>query len=261
MTTRELNYASYLRLDELLELQEPRSEEHDELLFITIHQVYELWFKQLLHELDEVKERLERGELYRATAIFRRMRMILKTIVGQLDILETMTPLSFASFRERLETASGFQSVQNREIEFVLGFKRPGSLERLDATLPRTARAFERWAEPTVVDSFYRFLAANDVDVPVEVLERDVTEPNGPCEALHPDVLELYRERPDMAILFELMVDFDEGLQEFRYRHVKIAERTIGSQAGTGGSSGVEYLKTSLFQPIFHDLWAVRKDF
>jgi tryptophan 2,3-dioxygenase len=261
MTTRELNYASYLRLDELLELQDPRSDEHDELLFIIIHQVYELWFKQLLHELDELQRRLEAGELFPATAIVRRACTILKTIVRQLDILETMTPLSFASFRERLDTASGFQSVQNREIEFALGFKRPGSVERLDATLPRTARALERWAEPTVVDAFYRFLAAHGVDVPIEILERDVTEPNGPCEALHADILKLYRERPDMAILFELMVDFDEGLQEFRYRHVKIAERTIGSQPGTGGSSGVEYLKSSLFQPIFHDLWAVRKDF
>jgi tryptophan 2,3-dioxygenase len=255
-----LNYASYLQLDKLLDLQRPRGEpqEHDEMLFIVVHQVYELWFKQLLHELDKIKRDFSADDLFGAVATLKRVRMILKTLVGQLDILETMTPMSFSAFRDRLDTASGFQSTQFREFEFVLGFKRPESLGHLDPVWPGTAAARRRYAEPCLVDHFYEFLALRGVEVPDRLRRRDPSAPTEADETVQHGLLRLYREQPEAVILCELMMDIDEGIQEWRYRHVKIVERTIGSKRGTGGSPGVEFLKQSLFRPLFPDLWAIR---
>jgi tryptophan 2,3-dioxygenase len=255
-----LTYSSYLALDELLELQRPRSSppEHDELLFIVIHQTYELWFKQILHETAKVMRDLEGNDLFGAIATFKRVRTIMKTLVGQLDVLETMTPLSFASFRSRLDTASGFQSFQFREVEFVYGYKRREVMGAVPATGPGRARAEARLDQPTVVDAFYRFLAQRGATVPAELLARDLSEATQPNEALQDEIFRLYLSQPELVILFELMTDFDEGLQEWRYRHVKLVERTIGAKKGTGGSAGVEFLKASLFKPLFPDLWAVR---
>ena len=254
-----LTYQDYLRLEQLLALQKPRSQpaEHDEMLFIVIHQVYELWFKLVLHELEKIQADLRAGDLFAAIATFKRVRTVLKTLVGQLDILETMTPLSFASFRDRLDTASGFQSVQFRELEFVLGNKKERALEVLEPGVER-ARLEKRFRDATVLDAFYRFLALRGLKVPRELLDRDVTQPTTPNEALQGEVLAAYKTQPELVILLELMTDFDEGLQEWRYRHVKLAERTIGAKRGTGGSAGVEFLKQSLFKPVFPDLWAIR---
>jgi tryptophan 2,3-dioxygenase len=256
-----LTYSKYLELDELLGLQKVRSDppEHDELLFIIIHQVYELWFKLLLHEFEKVKLDLSSNELFKAIATFKRMRTIVKTLVGQLDILETMTPMSFTAFRDRLETASGFQSYQFREFEFVLGYKRPQMMEPFAAGSQERKRLERRLKERSVVDHFYDFLAHQGVAIPDELRTKDPTSANGANAEVQKGVLRLYRERPDVAILFELMTDLDEGIQEWRYRHVKLAERAIGSKRGTGGSTGVEFLKQSLFRPAFHDLWAVRE--
>jgi tryptophan 2,3-dioxygenase len=255
-----LSYASYLKLDRLLDLQEPQSDpaEHDELLFIVIHQTYELWFKQLLHEIEKIRRDFTANDLYGAIATFKRVRTIMKTLVGQLDIIETMTPLSFASFRDRLDTASGFQSAQFREVEFVLGYKRPSVTHPIPDAEPGKARAAARLDEPTVIDAFYRFLAARGAKVPPELMTRDVRQKTEPSPALQDEIFRLYRSQPELVILFELMTDFDEGLQEWRYRHVKLVERTIGAKKGTGGSPGVEFLKQSLFQPLFPDLWAIR---
>ena len=255
-----LTYPTYLQLSKLLDLQEPRSNpaEHDEMLFIVIHQVYELWFKLVLHEIEKVNRDFLANDLYGAIATFKRIRTVLKTLVGQIDILETMTPMSFASFRERLDTASGFQSVQFREVEFVLGGKRQRALEALEPGSEERLRLEKRFQEPTVIDHFYRFLVQRGLPVPKELLERDVTQPNLPNEALQEALYQAYRKQPDLVILMELMTDFDEGLQEWRYRHVKLAERTIGAKKGTGGSAGVEFLKQSLFKPVFPDLWAIR---
>lgn len=259
-----LTYASYLKLEDLLELQEPRSDpaEHDEMLFIVIHQVYELWFKLVMHELDKIKVDFSANDLYAAIHSFKRVRTVMKTLVGQLDILETMTPMSFSSFRDRLETASGFQSAQFRELEFLLGQKRAdldfarlyGSESRGHAALMR------RLAERTVIDHFYEFLRHRGVAIPGELLVRDLRQSNAPNVEVQREILDLYRSRQDVAILFESMTDFDEGLQEWRYRHVKLVERTIGNKKGTGGSLGVEFLKRSLFQPVFPDLWAIRHE-
>jgi tryptophan 2,3-dioxygenase len=258
-----MNYSDYLYLPELLALQHPRSDpaEHDEHLFITIHQVFELWFKLLLHELEKVCRDFSSNDLYGAIATIHRGRTILKTLVGQLDILETMTPMSFASFRDRLETSSGFQSHQFREIEFLLGMKRPEVLRFFRPADPGYEQIQRRLSERSLVDHFYDFLAAQGVDVPPELLLRDVTLATSPNESLQRQLLALYKSRRDLAILFERMLDFDEGLQEWRYRHVKIVERTIGAKKGTGGSPGVEFLKKTLFQPIFPDLWAIRHEF
>ncbi len=257
-----LDYASYLRLDELLALQTPRSRpaEHDELLFIVIHQVYELWFKQLLHELDKLRPDLSAGRLFDAIATLKRVRTIVKTLVGQLDILETMTPLSFAAFRERLETASGFQSVQFRELEFALGSKRAATLADHPPGSAARGRLERRLGQPSVIDHFYDFLERRGVEIPPALRAADPTEPNRPDPVVQRGLLRLYREAPDVAILLEMMTDLDEGLQEWRYRHVKLVERTIGNKRGTGGSSGVEFLRTTLFRPVFPDLWAIRHE-
>ncbi len=255
-----LTYASYLKVDELLQLQLPQSdpEQHDEMLFITIHQVYELWFKQLLHELGKVAGDFDRGDTFGAIATFKRLCTIMKTLVGQLDILETMTPLSFSSFRDRLESSSGFQSVQFREFEYVLGYKRADMLQYHPEGGPGRHRLKRRINEPSVVDHFYNYLEKQGVAIPAALRAKQADEPNVPDKAVQDDLLRLYTTRGEVQILFELMTDFDEGLQEWRYRHVKLVERTIGNKKGSGGSMGVDFLKRSLFMSVFPDLWAIR---
>ena len=255
-----LTYSSYLGLDDLLKLQQARSDppEHDEMLFIIIHQTYELWFKLLLHELDKVAEDFSSGDLYGSLATLKRARTVMKTLVGQLDILETMTPMSFTSFRNRLETSSGFQSSQFREMEFLLGFKRPEMLKYCDPDSAGYAAVEKRLNSPSLIDHFYEFLALRNVLIPPDLLIKDVRLPTEPNEEIQDALHHLYLNDREVSIVFELMTDFDEGLQEWRYRHVKLVERTIGNKHGTGGSLGVEFLKRSLFQPIFPDLWAIR---
>jgi tryptophan 2,3-dioxygenase len=255
-----LTYASYLELEKLLNLQKPRSTpaEHDEMLFIIIHQTYELWFKQLLHEFDKIKADFSAGKLFDAIHAFKRSRTIMKTLVGQLDIIETMTPSSFSSFRDRLDTASGFQSIQFRELEFLLGCKRASTLSYVKPEMPGYDRLQRRLQERTVIDHFYDFLEIRGARIPAELRKRDLTQPNQANEQVQAEILRLYRESPETSFLFELMTDFDEGLQEWRYRHIKLVERTIGAKKGTGGSLGVPFLKESLFNPIFPDLWAIR---
>src|SRR3989304_8314627 len=165
-----LTYWSYLHLDELLNLQQPRSQppEHDETLFIIIHQTYELWFKLLLHELDKIKRDFASDGLFSAIHTFKRIRTVMKTLVQQVDVLETMTPMSFTSFRDRLDTASGFQSALFRELEFALGYKRPEMLKNQAASAPHPDDLERRLCEPSVVDHFYIFLERRGVVIPPE---------------------------------------------------------------------------------------------
>jgi len=260
---KNLTYSGYLALDRLLSLQHRRSDpaEHDEMLFIIIHQVYELWFKQLLHEFDKVKADFSSGDLFGAIETLKRVRMMMKTLVGQLDILETMTPVSFRSFRDRLETASGFQSSQFREVEFVLGYKRPEMVVHFPEGTPERARLDRRLNGRSLVDHFYDFLESQGVTIPDAIRNKPVTQSTLPDAKIQKEILRLYMARPEVAILVELLVDIDEGFQEWRYRHVKMVERTIGNMPGTGGSSGVEFLKRTLFKPFFPDLWAIRHEF
>jgi len=259
--TREaVTYNRYLQIDELLSLQRPRSAgpEHDELLFIVIHQVYELWFKEMLHELDRVRSLLEADDAPRAQHTLKRILTILKVLVAQLDILETMTPLEFQSFRARLEEASGFQSDQFRQLEFVLGLKADAAVRRFPAR-SRAREALERrLEEPTIWDAFLRYLAREGYAVPGGQLQRDVAQPVKPSDEIQHLLVSVYRSDAKNTELCERLVDLDEGIQEWRYRHVKMVERTIGTKPGTGGSTGVEYLRTTLGRPLFPDLWEIR---
>ncbi len=255
-----ITYSSYLDLDRLLSLQHPRSEgpEHDEMLFIVIHQVYELWFKQLLHELDRVIRLLTADDVVRAQHTLKRILAILKVMVAQLDILETMTPLEFLSFRPRLEAASGFQSDQFRQLEFVLGVKSPDAVERFPSGSRARDALERRWREPTVWDAFVQFLEREGYDVPSAALERDVSAAIVPSAELQQILIHVYRRDPKVCELCERLVDLDEGIQEWRYRHVKMVQRTIGMKTGTGGSSGAQYLHTTIGKPAFPDLWEIR---
>jgi tryptophan 2,3-dioxygenase len=270
---KAITYISYLKVDELLELQQPESDgEHDEMLFIVIHQTYELWFKQILHEIAELQRTLEQGDTHRSLAILGRVRTIMKTCVGQLDILETMTPLQFNTFRGRLQSASGFQSAQFRELEAVLGRRDQagagaekhtgmGMAEHLIEGSPARARVEAAMARASLWDSTLRYLAARGHAVPGEVLGRDVSAGYEAHEGVQDMLLDVHRNDPDAAAICERLVDLDEGLQEWRYRHVKMVERTIGHKMGSGGSSGVGYLSSTLFRSVFPDLWAIRSRF
>ncbi len=256
------SYSEYLKIDELLTLQQPLSDgpEHDEMLFIVIHQVYELWFKEVLHELDYLEQLLGRRDEARAQHTMKRVLTILKVMVAQIDILETMTPLEFLSFRDRLESGSGFQSAQFRELEFRLGRKNPKALERCEPGSEARRRLERRLAAPTLWDSFLRYLAAAGAAIPRDQLERDVTRPIEPSAEVREALVTIYRKESGLAGLCERLVDLDEGLMEWRYRHVKMVQRTIGTKMGTGGSAGAEYLMTTLNQPLFPDLWAIRAE-
>ena len=257
-----VTYSSYLKLDELLKLQQPLSDgpEHDETLFIVVHQVYELWFKEMIHELEYLINRLERKDIGRAQHTLKRVLTILKVVVAQIDVLETMTPLEFLSFRARLESGSGFQSFQFRELEFVLGIKNPAALTRYPAGSEARTRLERRMGQHTVWDAFVRYLAAQGYPVPAEVLNRDVTQPVAPNDEIQKVLVDVYRRDPVTGGLCERLVDLDEGLQEWRYRHVKMVQRTIGTRRGTGGSEGAAYLATTLDKPCFPDLWAIRTE-
>ncbi|HSP05192.1 MAG TPA: tryptophan 2,3-dioxygenase family protein [Acidimicrobiales bacterium] len=238
-----LTYGSYLALDEVLGAQRPRSDEHDELLFIVIHQVYELWFKQLLHELAHLQSLLERGDTPHALRTLRRILTILKVAVAQIDVLETMSPREFSSFRDRLDAASGFQSAQFRELEAVLGRRDPAVFRHYPEGSGSRASIEAAMARPSLFDSYLTYLGEQGFTVGDDVEEV---------------LLAAYADDGGPAQVAEHLVDLDEGLQEWRYRHVKMVERTIGTKTGTGGSAGVEYLRTTLSDPAFPALWAVR---
>jgi len=264
-TDDSFTYGSYLKIPELLTLQqcvsvdeETGGPEHDETLFIIIHQVYELWFKQMLHELDLIVELMNEDRINAARNHLKRVLKILKTLVGQIDILETMTPAEFASFRSFLANASGFQSAQFRELEFVLGVKDRIQLDWF--TGDEGARLAERYDGPTIWDAFVRVLHRAGVRVPEEVLERDVREPIVENAELQASIVRRYSDE-GFAGLCETLTDLDEGLQEWRYRHMMMVRRTIGTKMGTGGSEGAAYLATTLFIPAFPDLWAIRTAF
>jgi len=190
-----VTYSNYLKLEQILSAQQPLSDgpEHDEMLFIIIHQVYELWFKQVLHELDYLQQKLTGNDTPRALHTLRRILTILKTMVAQIDILETMTPLEFLSFRHRLESASGFQSAQFRELEFVLGLKRHAVLVHYPEETPAHRQLELRYRQPTLWDAFLAYLAANGYAIPPDLLQRDVTQLIQPSPELQKILIDVYR--------------------------------------------------------------------
>ena len=268
---KHVTYTTYLRVEELLELQTPLSDgpEHDELLFITIHQVYELWFKQILHEAEALQRALEDGDTSRALALMGRIRTIVKTCVSQVDVLETMTPLQFQSFRSRLASASGFQSAQFRELEAVLGRRdkagedaASGSgmamAEHLTPGSPARKAVEAAMARRSLWDSALRYFSSRGHAIPDEVLTRDPSAPYEPSSEVQAVLVEMYRSDDQARAVAESLTDIDEGVAEWRYRHVMMVQRTIGHKMGSGGSSGVGYLRSTLFQPAFADLWEMR---
>ena len=234
---RRLSYNSYLHIPELLALQGGLSAAHDELLFIVVHQVYELWFKVLIQELEAVRSAIEADDLRGARHFLARVKVIEALLVEQVGVLETMAPQDFLTFRSELAPASGFQSAQFREIEFLSGLKDAGYIKALDDADAR-ARLQQRLAEPSLLDVFTRLLD-----------RRGVT------------VSDLYRQSDDHADLLELaeaLLDHDEGFRLWRLRHVEMVERQIGDKPGTGGSTGVRYLQSTLGKRFFPQLWEVR---
>ena len=258
-----LTYGKYLKVHELLALQQEVSQpkEHDETLFIIIHQVYELWFKQMLHELRHCERMLADDQLLPIVRSLQRLATIQRVLIHQVDILETMTPDEFNRFRKNLNPASGFQSHQFREFEFRLGLKNPAYFRYFQHDPIALACLEAAYAAPTLYDVFLRALARQGLPIPQVVLERDVTKPH----SLQSEVTEIFRAiyaHPDqnyqLYVALEGLVDLDELLVLWRYRHVQMVRRMIGDLAGTGGSLGAKYLQTTLTKTIFPELWDVR---
>jgi tryptophan 2,3-dioxygenase len=246
-----LTYGGYLAVPELLELQRLRSDPpvHDELLFITVHQAYELWFKQVIFELETIRDRMTEGDAVRARHYHTRVHAIERVLIEHIEVLETMSPQDFLEFRSLLSPASGFQSAQFRELEFLTGLKERRYLRDLAATPEELERLARRLEEPTVWDGFVALLEANGLPMP----EDDE-------EARTQSLLNMARE-PNHAALFavaEGLLDHDEAIAQWRYHHVLMVEREIGAKRGTGGSSGVDYLRSTLEKRFFPELWELR---
>jgi tryptophan 2,3-dioxygenase len=247
----QLTYGSYLRLPQLLDSQHLESDAHDELLFITIHQVYELWFKQLLHEVGAARDAMSRGELWWAQHLLQRVHVIERVLVEQVDVLETMTPQDFLEFRQRLAPASGFQSVQFRELEFLSGAKDPKYVDRFRGlTGAERERLRRRLEEPTLWDAYVDVLRAADL-------------PAGSDEEITQSLRTVAHDRSSHAAVWalgEALLQHDELCASWRARHVVMVERMIGSKSGTGGSSGSTYLRSRLEMRYYPLLWALRSD-
>ncbi len=258
----DLTYTSYLKINELLSLQECLSQEHDELQFIIVHQASELWFKLMLFELEHARQAMLDGSLAAATRGLHRVVMILKVFISHFDVIETMRPRDFLRFRENLEPASGFQSVQFREIEILSGSGDPRYLPLHSRQPGAQERLQKRLDEPTLWDAF------------LAVLRRQGTAV-GDDAALRDTLLRIARGERDAAVadLTEMLLEYDETFSMWRVRHVKMTERMIGARVGTGhaslddlvktgysvmGSGGVDYLKTTLEKRFFPLLWDAR---
>ncbi|QDG52582.1 tryptophan 2,3-dioxygenase [Persicimonas caeni] len=257
-----LSYGSYLRVPELLELQELKSEPpaHDELLFIIIHQTYELWFKLILFELDSVRDAMRNDDPYEASRLLQRVLTIEGLLVQQIHVLETMTPRDFLSFRSALMPASGFQSAQFREVEFASGIKQGGEVMKNMQMLEQERERLERrLEEPSLRTEFYELLQrlGYEVAVPPEEGEADEETRQKVFDGLH-DVYENPENHFHVYNLAEALVSHDQNILLWRFHHVRVVERLIGTKPGTGGSSGVGYLSSTLEKRAFPLLWEVR---
>ncbi|MFN2490091.1 MAG: tryptophan 2,3-dioxygenase [Actinomycetota bacterium] len=246
-----MSYESYLRVPELLSLQDLLSDPpaHDELLFIVIHQVYELWFKDVLRELESARALVADGDIGRGIHLLQRVHTIERVLIEQVSVLETMSPQDFLEFRTRLAPASGFQSVQFREIEFISGLKDEVYLTRLGSEVG-VARLIRRAEEPTLWDSFCAHLESRGLPMPA-----------GDETGRRRSLVTVASERSsygDEFALSEALLTHDELFSLWRLRHVLMVERQIGSKAGTGGSTGASYLRTTLDKRFYPELWALR---
>jgi tryptophan 2,3-dioxygenase len=245
-----LSYNKYLRVQDLINLQDCLSDpaHHDELLFITVHQAYELWFKQILHELDAAVQFMEEDRVAAATRAIKRVVEIEKLLVIQIHILESMTPISFLGFRDQLNPASGFQSMQFREIEFSSGLKDKSILREFSNDEFAYGRLQARMSQPSLADCFYRVLQRRGLDTSdYEQRTRAALE-----------VLTHFEDRYEEFQLAESLLEHDEYFSLWRSHHIKMVERMVGAKRGTGGSEGIGYLKTTLDKKFFPELWEAR---
>ena len=247
---KDLTYSSYLKVNELLSLQKPiaQPEAHDELLFIVVHQVYELWFKLILFEIKSLIKSMEQGELINCFHTLKRVSEIFKVLVQQLDILETMTPTDFNKFRSNLNPASGFQSLQFRELEIMSG----ASIEeyrKFSPLAPEWLPKLQQLSSQGSIPEALKFLL---------IKRKIISQPNP--QGMREGLLEIYQnsEHQDLRTLCEALIDYDEKLLLWRFRHVQMVERMIGMKKGTGGSLGVSYLAQTLSKRFFPELWEVR---
>ena len=261
--TEPLSYNKYLRVPELIGLQECLSDpaHHDELLFITVHQAYELWFKQVLHEIDAALSAMREDRAPVAARALARVAEIEKLLVTQIHVLETMTPISFLGFRDELNPASGFQSMQFREIEFSSGLKDEGVLRafRDDEFAARRLRA--RFDAPTLADAFFALLTRRGLDAPPDDASLEGEERRRRYGRRVRAVLEVithFESRYEEFMLAEALISHDEYFSLWRSHHVKMVERMVGTKRGTGGSEGVGYLRTTLDKKFFPELWEAR---
>ena len=258
-----LSYNKYLRVADLIGLQDCLSDpvHHDELLFITVHQTYELWFKQILHEIDAAMAQMHEDRLASAARTMRRVVEIEKLLVNQIHILESMTPINFLGFRDQLNPASGFQSMQFREIEFASGIKHESLLNEFREDEFAFARLKQRFESPALSDAFYAALRKRGLDAPANEMSLDVAEAKERYGKRTRAVLEIlthFEERYEEFQLAEALLEHDEYFSLWRSHHIKMVERMVGAKRGTGGSEGVGYLKTTLEKKFYPELWEAR---
>ncbi|MBC7932140.1 MAG: tryptophan 2,3-dioxygenase [Rubrivivax sp.] len=258
-----LSYNKYLRVRELVALQECLSDpvHHDELLFITIHQAYELWFKQILHEIDAATCAMSEDRAPSAARALARVVEIEKLLITQIHILETMTPINFLGFRDQLNPASGFQSMQFREIEFASGLKDEAVLRAFRDDEFAAPRLQARHDAPTLGEAFFALLSRRGLDAPTNDASLSEDERRGAYGKRVRAALEVvthFETRYEEFQLSESLIAHDEFFSLWRYHHVKMVERMLGSKKGTGGSEGVGYLKTTLDKKFFPELWEAR---
>ncbi|MGE0596085.1 MAG: tryptophan 2,3-dioxygenase [Hyphomonadaceae bacterium] len=256
-----VTYGGYLRLRELLGAQAPLSERHDEMLFVILHQTMELWMKQTIFELDAAQAEIEGGELVRAYKHMARVSRIQAIMTQTWDVLATMTPTDYLRFRDVLGTSSGFQSAQFRVLEYRLGLKDSVFLKYHDEAGPERAALEAALGRPSLYDAALRQLAKAGFAVPTAVLERDVTQPYQPSEAVEAAWLEVYREPERHWALYQLaekLLDLDDAFLTWRHKHVITVERIIGRKRGTGGTDGVGYLSKTLTRRAFPEIWSLR---
>jgi tryptophan 2,3-dioxygenase len=253
-----LSYNQYLKVNELKQLQICQSSpaHHDEPLFIIIHQAYELWFKLILHEIDSVIEFLNQDNVFKATFFMRRIVAILKLLVQQIHILETMSPKDFLGFRYNLNPASGFQSSQFREIEIAGGARDEALLKHFEQDPVAYANLQARWQAPSLAECFYKLLDRKGFKMPDSSGNEESVQQERITQLLK--IYEQPEKYPDLYDLAELFVDFDELIYLWRTHHVTVVERIIGFKRGTGGSEGVGYLQTTLRKRCFPELWQLR---
>ena len=261
--SRDMSYADYLHLDELLNAQHPLSPDHNEMLFIVQHQTSELWMKLMLHELSAAIECIARDELPPAFKMLARVSRIMEQLVHAWDVLATMTPPEYSAIRPYLARSSGFQSAQYRCIEFMLGNKNAAMLQPHAHRPDILARVEAAWRAPSLYDESLRLLARRGLPVPASHLERDWTEPYAASDEVEQAWLVVYRaprQHWDLYQLGEELTDLEDAFRLWRFRHVTTVERIIGFKRGTGGTSGVGYLRQMLDVVLFPEIWKLRTD-